>query len=184
MAHISCQCWQSNAAFTFSLTPNTQPQAEGQRVDPGCSHARKINLDSQKAEQLVQKVTAWSQLLFGFRNLNREEGGGMNKDELMEQDCLQTGRTRRGIGRRAMCSRDWCVPLCQDLDYPKISPVVVIWPQFIPLWSKMFTKFRFQIQPETFYFILWGNLIPDSLLWIKQQTQTNREWPDSSYKDE
>lgn len=60
----------------FSLTPNTQPQAEGQRVDPGCFHARKINLDSQKTEQSVQEVTGWSQFLFRFRNLNREEGGG------------------------------------------------------------------------------------------------------------
>lgn len=53
-----------------------QPQAEGQRVDPGCSHARKINLVSQKTEQSVQEVTGWSQLLFRFRNLNGEEGGG------------------------------------------------------------------------------------------------------------
>lgn len=70
--------------FTFSLTPNTQRQAEGQRVDPGCSHARKIDLDPQKTEQSVQKVTELFQFLFGFRNLKE----GVNKDELMERDCL------------------------------------------------------------------------------------------------
>lgn len=76
MAHISWQCWQSNATFAFSLTLNMQPQAEGQRVDPGCSHARKINLVSQKTEQSVQEVTGWSQLLYRFRNLNGKERGG------------------------------------------------------------------------------------------------------------
>lgn len=62
--------------FTFPLTPNAQPQAEGQRVDPGCSRARKIDLDPQKTERSAQKVTELFQFLFGFGNLSEEEGGG------------------------------------------------------------------------------------------------------------
>lgn len=54
-------------------------QAEGQGVDPGCSHAKKINFDLRKTEWSVQKVTEWFQLLFGFRNLNRKEGGGQTR---------------------------------------------------------------------------------------------------------
>lgn len=70
-----------------------------------------------------------------------EQGGrkGVNKDELMEQDFLWTGRSgfwtalRRAVGRRAICNRDRPILFCQDLDHPKISSAVLIWPQSVPL---------------------------------------------------
>jgi len=57
----------------------------------------------------------------------------------------QNESVRRGVGSGAICTGEGPIPLCQNPNYPQISPLALLWPRFISSCNGMPTKLGYQI---------------------------------------